>query len=289
MPSRPALAAILAFWVLTTGFVIRREVLPHLGTGEPPALGVELVDEANPTTTVRWGVYRGDKHIGRLTTRTEHVAANDTFRLIHDYQHLEFEFGPTRVVVPKLSTTTRVTRAGELREQSMTGRIEVHVSGGTLDADAEVHGRVENGAFRGRCDIRSPLGDVNQDLDPVDVPNGHAISPLQVQNRITGLRAGQTWEVREIDPLGDAVAALAKAEVRKLGLAIPERKRERIIAEVGSSPEPLAWRGGEVACWVIEYRARDAKAKTWVRAADGKVLRQEAFGLGEKLAVVREE
>ena len=36
-------------------------------------------------------------------------------------------------------------------------------------------------------------------------------------------------------------------------------------------------------------RLKGIEAKTWVRVSDGKVLRQEAFGMGERLTVEREE
>ena len=45
----------------------------------------------------------------------------------------------------------------------------------------------------------------------------------------------------------------------------------------------------EAACWVIAYRSGEARAKTWVRVSDGKVLRQEASLLGDHIALEREE
>ena len=90
-----------------------------------------------------------------------------------------------------------------------------------------------------------------------------------------------------MNPLGEAIAALFQ---EKFGAGLPERKREPLVAEVLSSPETTRWKDEDVSCWVIEYRDRgEARARTWVRVSDGKVLRQEAFLMGERLAVERSE
>jgi hypothetical protein len=289
MPSRPTLAVILAFWLATCGFVLYRDVWPRLTASGPPPMAVDLGEEASPNVSVRWTLYRGDKKVGRLTTHTAYVDADDTFRQTHDYRQLEFEFSGAKVVVPQLVLTTRVSRAGDLREQTAKGTLEVQFQKDTFKAEAHVQGRVVDGLFVGRCEVRSLLGDVNEELEPVAVPDGQALNPLQVTNRITGLKAGQHWVVQEIDPLGEAVATLVKGLVRKAGLPFPERKREAIFARVSSAPEVLTWHGQEERCWVIDYRGGEARAKTWVRESDGKVLRQEAFGMGERLTVDRDE
>ena len=38
---------------------------------------------------------------------------------------------------------------------------------------------------------------------------------------------------------------------------------------------------------MIEYRREEPVARTWVRASDGKVLKQEAFQKGETLTIIR--
>ena len=64
---------------------------------------------------------------------------------------------------------------------------------------------------------------------------------------------------------------------------------EVLYAEVASEPLGLLYKGDLVPCWVIEYRADQPVARTWVRVSDGKVLRQEAFGMGENLALQRDD
>ena len=51
----------------------------------------------------------------------------------------------------------------------------------------------------------------------------------------------------------------------------------------------MHWNGEAVSCWVIEYRRDEPVARTWVRASDGKVLKQEAFQKGEvRLTLLRD-
>ena len=95
--------------------------------------------------------------------------------------------------------------------------------------------------------------------------------------------------MQEVNPLEEALAALIKGKLGEHGLGMPERKREPLIAEVLSNPETTRWKDEDVSCWVIEYRGGEARARTWVRVSDGKVLRQEAFLMGERLAIERSE
>jgi hypothetical protein len=289
MPSRPAVAAILAFWLAAAGYAFYRDVWPRLVSTGPPPIAIDLADEASQLVPVQWTLHRGDQKVGRLSTQIVHDDADDTFVFTHKYKQVQFDFGPARVLVPELVTTTRVTRSGELREQTMEGTLKVQtVAGGAgfvdlAEAKAKVEGRVENRVFVGRCDITSPLGNINRDLDPVPAPAGQVLNSLQPVSRLGRLRPGQRWVIHEVNPLAEAMAAV----FGKLGL--PQPKREPLIAEVLPAPQPLDRQGGPVACWVIEYRNGDTKARTWVRVSDGRVLRQEASGFGERIAIDRDE
>lgn len=295
MPSRPTVAAILAFWLTTTALVTYRDLWPRLFASGPPPIAVDLEDEARQFTPVGWVVYRGDQKAGRLTTRIVHQDSDDTLLFTHHYTQVQFDFSSVRIVLPDLTNVTRMTRSGELREQSMQGQLVVQLVGrggqttSLGEARVKVEGRVVDGQFVGHCDLESPLFKVNRDLDPVAVPGGHALNPLQPVNRIANVRPGQRWLVREVNPLDEALGALFKQQLGNSGIALPEKKRELLIAEVGTEPQPLRWNGEDVPCWVIEYRGGDVRAKTWVRASDGKVLRQEAFGMGERIALERED
>jgi hypothetical protein len=82
---------------------------------------------------------------------------------------------------------------------------------------------------------------------------------------------------------------LVKEQAGQFGLNVPEVSRDALIGEVLSGERILDWHGQDVPCQVIEYRRDQPVARTWVRAGDGKVLKQEAFYKGETLVIVREQ
>jgi hypothetical protein len=289
MPSRPAVAAILLFWLGTTAYAVHRDLWPRLFPSGPPPVAMDLQDEATQFAEVRWTVSRGDKKVGRLTTAVKHVDTDDTVLFTQTYTNVEVEVAGARFQAARLRTTTRVTRGGHLREQTMDGDLRAVARGLDVTATATVTGRVENGLFVGTCDIRSSLGDLSRPLDPVPVPDGQVLNPLTVMNRMPDLRPGQSWHVKEVNPLRDAGLMMANELLGKFGLRLPEAKQETIVARVLSDPQSLPWKGGEADCWVVEYAADKATVRTWVRRADGKVLKQEAYGMGERLVVEREE
>src|SRR4051794_7256085 len=298
MPSRPPVAAILAFWLGTAGLVFYRDAWPRLFGSGPPPIAIDLEDEARSSagaaTGIQWRLMRGDQKIGRLTTRMVHVDADDTFQFTSKYSGVQLDFGSVRVQIPELTTTVRVTRSGDLREQSMEGKLSAQLNVGgryvpLADSEAKVEGRVEGGRLLGRCDLKTPLGPINRDLDPVPVPSGHALNPLQPVSRLADVHPGRRWVVQEVNPIEVALGALIKGQLDQHGVGLPERKREPLVAEVLSSPKTTRWKDEDVSCWVIEYRRGDATARTWVRRSDGKVLRQEALLMGERLAIERIE
>jgi hypothetical protein len=296
MPSRRVVFLILLFWTVTTAYAVYRDVWPRLFASGPPPVAVDLEDEATQhISPIPWTVLRGEERIGKLTTRMTQLDADGSLQFTHRYSQLRFDFPPFRIEIPELINTTRLTRAGELREQAMAGRLlaKLQGRGGEYTTLAEsqirVEGRVEDGRFVGHCTLDSPVFKIDRDLDPVAVPRGQALNPLQPVNRIVGIRPRQRWVVQEINPLDEALAALFKQLLGEHGLNLPEHQREPLIAEVGPAPESLHWAGQDLPCWVIEYRSGEARAKTWVRVDDGKVLRQEAALQGERIALVRDD
>jgi hypothetical protein len=300
MPSRPVVAAILAFWLVTLAVVFDRDIWPLLFSSGPPPVAVDLEDEARSTgkaVGIQWRLLRGDQKIGRVTTKVVHVDTNDTFRFTTRYSQVQLSFGKVRFDIPEMTTTIRITRSGELREQGMSGKLVMQASDDGVrfvpvaEAEAKVDGWVENGMLYGRCDLKFPLlGNINQDLEPIPVPSGYVLHPLEPVSRLANLRPGRRWVVREVNPLEEAVAALFREKLGELAKGRPERKREPLIAEVLSDPKTMRWNDADVSCWVIEYRAGgEVRARTWVRVGDGKVLRQEASLMGEQLAIERSE
>jgi hypothetical protein len=292
MPPRIAVAGIVAFWLATTGFIAYRDLWPRLFSSGPPPVAIDLADEARQNIPAKWTLYRNGEKIGKLTTQMKYLDAEDAFQFTYRYSQLRLEQGPVTLVVPDAVSEVRVTRGGDLKGQTITGKVEVEAQGAKVaEGTIDVRATVGNGLLTGRCEIKSTLANLAGDLDPVPVPKGQPLNPLQPVNRVGGVRGGQRWVVHESNPLQDAVGGLFRKKLAEVGLRLPEEKaKDSLIAEVSRSPQNLDWKRESVPCWVIEYR-RDADviARTWVRVSDGKVLRQEAFEKGETLMFERED
>ncbi len=293
MPSRMVVASIFAFWLATTGFVFYRDIWPRLWAFGPPPVAIDLADEARQNSPAKWTIYRNGSKSGKLTTQMKYLDARDAFQFTYRYSQLEFEQAGILLKIPEATADVFMTRNGDLKEQSMNGRVEVWMKGspqplasGTID----IRGVVGGGILTGHCAIHSTLANLQGDFEPVPVPQGQPLNPLQPVNRLAHVRGGQTWVVHELNPLQDAVGGLFRKKIAELGLRFPEQPpKERLVAEVDRSPRILSWQNEQVPCWVIEYRRHEVVARTWVRQSDGQVLRQEAFEKGETLSFQRED
>lgn len=333
MPSRLGVGSIVLFWAAVTGYAVYRDVWPRLFGDAPPAIRIDLSDEATQAVPARWTVYRGDRKVGSLTTELRYLEDGGLFRFTSTYRNLEFDVGGLGLSVPEIYTWIDVTRGGALRGEGVSGILDqVHITGvpgltalplprpdrkakdGPGDKEvplltASVSGVVREGQLAGTCVITGKaFGTVEQPLDPVPVPDGQVLNPLQPVNRLRDVRPGHRWVLYQVDPLADALAAMVRALLKEhagTSLANFRTRPEALIAQVSDRPEPLPplppgiqrlranerarWAGEPPECWVIEYRGERAAARSWVRVGDGKVLRQEASGNGETLVLERED
>ena len=291
MPSRVAVAGIVAFWLATTGFVAYRDVWPRVFANGPPPVSIELADEARQNVPARWTLYRNGQKAGRLTTQMKYIDAEDAFQFTYRYSELTLEQADITLTASEAVSEVLMSRAGDLKGQTMTAKVKVLFRGAELAAGTiDVRGVVTDGVLTGRGELKSGPLNAAGDLDPVPVPGGQPLNPLQPVNRLRGVRGGHTWVVHESNPLQDAVADLVRKKVAEFGVRFQERKaKDVLVAAVDRSPQVLNWKGEDVACWVIEYRRAEPVARTWVRVTDGKVLRQEAFEKGESLTFERED
>ena len=305
MPSRPVVVGILLFWLGVLGLVARRELLPRLFADAPPAPEFVLADELSQAT-VHWAVLRGkpgdpaDERVGGLSTRTEHVKEDDSFRLVTGYRGVRLTAaGGVVLSVPQATVTARVARDGRLLEQTAHGSADLDLGGplGKLSVTADVRAVVKDGVLAGTATLTAPgllAEPTTRPLDPVPVPDGQVLNPMLPTDRLRGVAPGRRWVVRQVDPLRDALArlgaeAFAQATGGKAG-AVSLPPSPELVAEVLAAPEELARRGRPVSCWVIEYRANgELVARTWVERDDGRVLRQEATAHGERMRFEREE
>jgi hypothetical protein len=265
MPARSVTLAIIAFWLATTSWLIYRDVLPDLETGEPPPFAIDLSDEVS-AQPVTWRALQQGQEIGTAKTHVQRQP-NRLFALEGDFSPQNLRF--LHVEIRKLSSRYVVTRRGDLRKVVTEVTL---LSGGSV-VKVGVDGTMENGMFAPVIRLEGlDLRDVAvPKLSPVPAAgHGSVLNPLHPLNRLRGLRAGQRWAQPVMDPLALVVYDYVKA-------IVPWKSPLRTLhAEVDTGV--LAWGGADVACWKIEYGTPEQKgvARTWVRRTDGLVLQQEA-------------
>jgi hypothetical protein len=264
MPSRPWALAILVFWLLTAGWLVRQDLWPRFRADAPTPFVVTLVDEPRVSLLRRprprpvessWSVFRQGQE-------AEAGKAFTSIRYYHSFDTLEFwgRFSlnardRTNPLV-RVDSTCRAGWEGDLT--GVTAQVEVR-RGEDMEVAAELAAAVRGQAlsphwvYWGRA--------VHGDAVPL-APRAGLLILTQPMHRISNLRAGQRWRL----PCVNLLAAGRDGPQAVFGL---------VEAEV--SEETLRWQPrGKVPCYVIDYHgAAAAAARTWVRQGDGLVIQQE--------------
>ena len=293
MPPRWLSVLIVVFWLATTGWLVYQVVWLPLAPGQPPPYTIDLEDEVlTKQAHIHWTVSYNDHPWLRAQTWVEFMPEDDTFALTAQINpgapNLKEEAdgaAPFAGLVQLASSTSiyRVSRNGDLRSVSVQFTVEAHAAGVVLPGDGSLEGEVRDGRFYSRLRVSSPLltgRSIEKQLDPVVVAgHGSVLSPLHPVNRIEGLHPGQTWRLPLVDPIKDALTALASGQ-----------PGEEIVltARVLPGTQMLTWNNHPVECLVIDYQGDDVTAKTWVQVGTGVVLRQESERNGERLVLQRE-
>ncbi len=294
MPSRLITASIVLFWLTTVGWFGYREIRPILFPGDAPPFVIELADEVTSEFAgqirgpdVLWGVYRGDKRIGRAETRLRYFREDNTFEMetrLVDVELLAI------VQLAEMTNAYRLTRAGELRAIRMYGKLKI----GKMEGTATFTGEVRNGKLyrTGMLDFGSLGGKSEVKLEPIDAPTGSVLNPMHPVPRIKGLRPGRRWRMPILNPLGDAVEPALKAAFQSFDVKPPQLKLPSgpkfLDAEVLSETATIKLDDKEYPCRIIEYRGDERPSRTYVRISDGAVMIQEAYALGEQITLRRE-
>ncbi len=288
MPPRSFTWAIIVFWLATAGWLFYREFWPRFQADRPPRLAISFADEVR-TSSVRWTIYRDKEPIGsprKVGKDNRHIGSGRTqFRPLKDRTFelsCEFDFNNLDVLgrpVQKITSSYRVGRKGDLRALDTAVAIEIDPKMKPLQVG--VQGKVENGLFIPRLQTRGLGGAFDRplELDPVPVATDESfVNPMHPLDTIPGLWAGQRWRQPLVDPLADAVTA-------RFGIAVKPQYYEAEVSRATLEPDRQA-----EDCLVIDYREPGKKkvlARTWVRAADATVQRQEAAFQGTRLVMDR--
>jgi hypothetical protein len=260
MPSRWATAVIIVFWVGMSAAVVRRDVMPRLGYGElryRMVLGDRSVEEP-----AHWNILWNDRPIGAVTTVVQ-PAADGSFS-VHSRATLSAAviLGGSRADQASslflFNSEFHVSPLGRLR------RLQVAISlEGTplrVDLKGNVYGR--------ELELKStglPLiqGTVRVPIDPESL----MLDPLGPIDRLPGLRPGQSWVTRSVNPLS---AFLPTRGLLQSGPSVDSVEHHVVGVDT------LVWNHRPWACYVIEHRYGNVVGRTWARVQNGKVLREEA-------------
>lgn len=269
MPVRHHVLAIVLFWIATTGWLIYREVGSQRGSGEPPPVSIDLPDEVGRATY--WTVKQGGDKIGRTDSHVKYNRDDDTYDLRSHFQQNTPEAGkPWPFPIKSMDGFYRVTREGTLRAVEQTITLDTSLANLFIpEVKAKVSGEVKDGVLTPRWEIDAK-GKHELSTPAIEMSkHGSVLNPLQLVNALKGVQVGQKWSMPVFDPLGESMTvwlSVGKAGVRY------------VDAEVRPAPEPIVWNERAESCLVIDYKYKDeeSSARTWVRARDGLVLRQEA-------------
>jgi hypothetical protein len=271
MPSRLGILSIVVFWLVSTTWLIVREIVPTFRAGEPPAFLTDVTDEVGGTT-INWRILRKGARVGDGYSHVRR-RSDRTFEL---FSELKFQKLPLLNTwdIKRIAGRYRVDRDGNLQDLET----EVKLATEAFEIKAVVKGVVQGGMFTPRI----YLDDVEKNLGPFQpqavrvASHGNILNTMHLLNKIQGLYLGRTWKVPLLDPLGSILPG------RKTTTSI-------LIAEVNE--DNLDWQGQIVPCFRVDYHepGKGATAHTWVRRRDGLVLQQEANRDEMDLTLVRED
>ena len=262
MPSRWAQVVIVVFWLLMTGWLVRRDLLPSLGYGELTYRSL-LAERAVEEHTY-WTMKIDDQPVGSITS-TVRPHGDGSYSLV-SLAHLRQSFlgdeepdGPTGI---RISSDFSINALGKLQ------RFQVRISVEDASLQFGVRGLVQDRQLTVSIDglpmFSEPM------VLPIE-PEALMCDVFSSIDKLPDLRVGKSWSTRTINPFSTILSPGAW-----LGNSRPTIEVTR--HEVRKT-EPIIWNGTMWDCFLVEHRHSSMVARTWVRRQDDRVLRQEVpFG-----------
>jgi hypothetical protein len=274
MPPRLITGAILAFWLVMTGWLIEREVVPMMLADVSPSFQPDLTDEIG-SPVVAWTVLQDGKRLGSANSRV-HAIDDRTFEFQSSMRFNQFTFGPLNV--QEIDHMYRVSEDQKLL--TVTTKLVGKLLLGNSDFTLEMKGEVINDELQPRLFLNKD--EITLDIGKIKfVQKGNFVNPMHLLNRLRGLREGKTWTINLPDLQGGANNEFMGDLIKRVG------GPSVLIAEV--TTDTLAWDHKEVACYKIEYHepGKEVTVRTWVRKTDGLVLQQDTSQFGFDLVLQR--
>lgn len=272
MPARWLTIAIPIFWLVMTGWLVQRDILPRMGFGDVTYQTV-LVNRA-VADPANWTLKIDGKSVGSLLTLVEpqengsyHIIARGNLNSLLSLTQGESDetaVAEERSALPDLQMRSRIF-------VSSLGRLEgftVALGLGGIAKELQVEGNVTGAELHLQASGLPVLeGETRLPIDPEAI----VLDQFGPMNRLPGLSVGKTWTTRTVNPLA---AFLAQSTwLGGSGNAL------EVIHHTVEGVETTEWNGETWPCFVVHHEHKAATGKSWVRTSDGLVLRQEApFG-----------
>ena len=296
MPPRWLSVPIVVFWLATTGWLFYHDVWPLLLPGQAPPFTIDLEDEVQTQQAhIHWSVSYNDRPYLQAETWVEPNPADETFALKAQVRPLAAGpkdpagdaapfGGVVQLASPPASTASPATATCVRCPSSSRSRPTPAAS--SCPATAPSTAKSRDGQFHSHLRRRLPCCPdltIEKELDPVPVStHGSVLSPLHPVNRIAGLRPGQTWRLPLVDPIKDALTALATGQ-----------PGEEIVvtARVLPQTQTLTWSNQPVECLVVEYQGDDVRrpdlgpGRDRPRASPGVRTRRRTAGHATRMNV----
>jgi hypothetical protein len=275
---RPWLAPIVvAFWCVTSGWLLVAKILPSLSGGAAPGLQA-FYASGSRLVPVGWTVHWNGGPLGWAVA--DAVRRDDGS--VEVSSRLQFERLPLGEMLPGWagSLVQRSLRSADVTALAATGRLSIDPTGRlrTFSSRVDLPGTPEDVVLEGSVDggkvlITIRVGDLRYEATrhlPDHMMIGDELSP---QATLPGLVEGRRWTVPVYSPLRPG-----------------SRPLQILHAEV-EGEENIYWENRLVRVHVVAYREdpaspREPRCRLWVDRS-GRVLKHESAILGAKLAFVR--
>lgn len=281
MPSRPVTAAIVLFWLATTGVLVYRELASRFQAGAAPPFTIPLTAEVGENI-VDWHVIQKGQQVGRGTTKIK-LREGRIFDLSADFK-LERLNLLLELQDLKIDASYSVTEEGRLL--SSAAKLSTRVDFlGIKKAELNFTGEVKDRFFHPQLKLAADGNSMDVDfIEPFPISeSGSVLNPMHLVHKIAGLRDGQRWPIPLMDPLRalpEKFKGLASGKVTVVNHLIATVTTDNLAWPKDNTIEP---------CFKIEYAKPDDRpiAATWVRRADDAVLQQWASYEGMEYTVRR--
>lgn len=262
-------AGIIVFWLVMTGLLVHREVMPaiELARTQAERTGTyeELLRAAAQRRNIAMGIYHGAERIGETSTLVQPLKSGNW--VIRTSTHFQARalgaimplLGKLAAMIPgELEVTTEADVGSEYKLTAFCATVR---SSQMAQPWAVLQTVVINNTISGTLkDFSGQVRPIRFQLDPRTNLAAEFTAPLAPRD----LSVGRRWRIEMFNPVTGAIES-ATAEV------------------IGQ--EPMTVNGLEQNLFVVRMNWRDLKLKSWV-TSEGEVAKQEApFGL----TLIREE